>query len=56
MRASAVHELELQHSAAGAGEGTFNATMAHFNAMETVNGVSANPELRLKILTRSVPY
>src|SRR5699024_8422736 len=43
MRASAVHELSLQHSAAGAGEGTFNRTMGHFNAMETANGVSQNP-------------
>lgn len=31
------------HYAAGAGEGTFNKTMANFNTMETANGVSANP-------------
>ena len=33
----------LQRSAAGAGGGYINRTMANFNAMETVNGVSANP-------------
>lgn len=33
----------MQLYAAGAGEGTFNRTMAHFNAMETANGVSQNP-------------
>lgn len=33
----------MQLYAAGAGEGTFNRTMAHSNAMETANGVSQNP-------------
>lgn len=44
MRASAVLRAQvLWHSAAGVGEGTFKRTMANFNAMETANGVSANP-------------